>query len=91
VARFSRLVTEAFDGAAPVILIDDLDRCSPDGAVALLDGIRLLVTGGPELRCNFVVALDRGVIAARSVAKFQGISGYDGNRYLEKIFPVSFA
>jgi DNA polymerase III delta prime subunit len=89
--RFAALVGEAWGGVAPIILVDDLDRCNPDNAVALLDGIRLLVTGGVELKCNFVVALDRGVIAGAISRKFAGIGGYDGNRYLEKIFPFGFS
>lgn len=87
---FAELVRTAWAGTAPVILVDDLDRCAPDRAVALLDGIRLLVTGGAELRCNFVIALDRGVIATAIAQKMGGIARYDGNRYLEKIFPISF-
>jgi hypothetical protein len=80
-----------------VILIDDLDRCSPSGAVALLDLIRLLVVhayrseregGARQLR--FVVALDRGVLTQAVARKYHDISRFEGNRYLEKIFPVSF-
>ncbi len=89
--QFSTLVHGAWGGRSPIVLVDDLDRCGPAVAVQLLDGIRLLVTGGAELRCNFVVALDRPVMARAIAHKMQGISGYDGNRYLEKIFPVTFA
>lgn len=89
--QFSALVSAAWGGKAPIVLVDDLDRCGPLVAVQLLDGIRLLVTGGAELHCNFVVALDRSVMARAIGHKMKGISGYDGNRYLEKIFPVAFA
>lgn len=80
----------------PVILVDDLDRCSPAGAVALLDQVRALLVlqqaaDGPVLRARFVVAMDRGVLARAVGRKFAGIGDYDGNRYLEKLFPIAFS
>ncbi len=85
-----------------VILIDDLDRCSPEATVRLLDNIRHIVarassgraTGGAETKqevpLRFVAALDRGVLADAIRHKFANLSTYDGNRYLEKIFPLVF-
>jgi len=112
----AELVRKAWPGKRPLVLVDDLDRCHPEGAVALLDGIRLLVTGAPppqssasgavdggeskggsgsgraeSVRLSFVVALDRGVVVDAITRKFHGMADYDGNRYLEKLFPVSFA
>jgi len=73
-----------------IILIDDLDRCCPAGAVNLLDSIRLILAQTDELNCRFVVALDRGVLSMAVANKFADLGHYEGNRYLEKIFPVSF-
>ncbi|MEM6454589.1 MAG: P-loop NTPase fold protein [Acidobacteriota bacterium] len=82
-----------------VVFVDDLDRCSPEGAVALLDAIRLLLVQTASdgrrsrqnaPRCTFVVALDRTVLADSIARKFANISHYEGNRYLEKIFPIAF-
>lgn len=88
---FAKLIEGAWGNAVrPVVFVDDLDRCSPAGAVGLLDSIRMLVCGADQLGCRFVVALDRGVVAQAITAKFPGIRGYDGNRYLEKIFPLEF-
>ena len=87
---FRALVLGAWGGAQPVVFIDDLDRCSPKGAVGLLDDVRMLVAGAADLHCKFVVAMDRSVLVAAIASKFTGISGYDGNRYLEKVFPVAF-
>lgn len=89
--KFAEVIHQGWDGERPLIIVDDLDRCRPDSAVALLDGIRTLVANAPELRCNFVVALDRGVLVEAISQKFTGISGYDGHRYLEKVFPLTFA
>lgn len=88
---FSRLVLEAWQGQLPpMILIDDLDRCDPAGMVAVLEHVRILVSSAPELHCRFVVAIDRSIVVQAVGRKFEGISGYDGNRYLEKVFPLSF-
>lgn len=74
----------------PIIFVDDLDRCSPLGAVALLDDLRVLVNRGQGAGCRFVVAMDRVVLAQAIAAKFTQIKDYDGNRYLEKVFPIVF-
>lgn len=75
-----------------IILIDDLDRCSPTHAISLLESIRIILTrsSSDDLRCRFVVALDREVISQAVARKFADLSRYEGNRYLEKIFPLSF-
>ena len=87
---FKKLIEEGWESKRwPIIFIDDLDRCNPENAVALLDAIRLLVADN-KLGCRFVVALDRGVITKAISNKFHGIEGYDGNRYLEKVFPLNF-
>lgn len=92
------------DATPLVVLIDDLDRCSPSGAVALLDAIRMLIVQAPRgasqaklagsderpLDLHFVVALDRTVLTQAVARKYHDISRFEGNRYLEKIFPLTF-
>lgn len=75
----------------PVVFIDDLDRCPPDRAVELLDQIRTLLAHADHFPCRFVIAMDRGILIRAISKKFEGIEGYDGNRYLEKLFPFSFS
>ncbi len=89
--QFHDMVQEAWPSRKLVILVDDLDRCSPDGAMALLDGIRMLlpVAEDARFRCQFVVALDRKILTSAVSQKYAGISGFDGNRYLEKLFPIT--
>ena len=95
--ELNTFIKEVWGEVQPVILIDDLDRCNPDSMVSLLEAIRFLVAdtlggpGNPEpLRCKFVVAIDHGIVTQAITNKFLGIEGFDGNRYLEKIFPYSF-
>jgi len=87
---FAKLVANAWPDSVPVIFIDDLDRCNPMDAVTLMDAIRALASSADRLRVRFVVAIDRSVITQAISAKFANIRGYDGNRYLEKIFPIEF-
>jgi energy-coupling factor transporter ATP-binding protein EcfA2 len=75
----------------PVIFIDDLDRCSPERAVAFIEQIRAIVAQSHALPCTFIVAVDRDVLVRAISAKFASIGAYDGNRYLEKVFPLAFS
>jgi hypothetical protein len=95
--RFASLIEVGWPGASadpakrPVIFVDDLDRCSPEKAVALIEQIRSIVALGHELPCRFIVAMDREVLVRAISAKFASIGSYDGNRYLEKVFPLAFS
>lgn len=87
---FARLVETAWPKRTPVVFIDDLDRCNPADTVTLLDAVRSFAACAARLRVRFVVALDRSVVTQAISAKFANVRGYDGNRYLEKIFPLEF-
>ncbi len=95
--RFATLLEVGWPGAKaaadkrPIIFIDDLDRCSPDRAVAFIEQIRSIVAIGHCLPCRFIVAMDREVLVRSISAKFASIGSYDGNRYLEKVFPLAFS
>lgn len=82
-----------------VIIIDDLDRCNPESAIDLLDQIRQLLntigSGGTtdnqnKRRFRFIVAMDKITLTESVAKKYEGINSYDGNRYLEKLFPFNF-
>lgn len=79
----------------PVVFIDDLDRCAPDKAIELLEQVRGLVVaqGGQSkpLPCRFILAMDRDLLVHAISHKFSSLHGYDGNRYIEKVFPLAFA
>lgn len=81
-----------------VVFIDDLDRCMPEKAIAVLEAIKLFldVEG-----CVFVLGLDQDVIARGVELKYRelGLTDegnekphflIDGARYLEKIIQLPF-
>lgn len=69
-----------------VFFIDDLDRCSPDSALALLEALRLYL----NLKgCVFVLAADR-LALHRAIAKRYGADDVQNARYLDKIVQLPF-
>lgn len=77
----------------PIVFIDDLDRCSPDGALALLDQVRAVLAAAEtdHLRVRFVMAMDRDVLLSAVASKYRNLARYDANRFLEKMFPLAFS
>lgn len=68
-----------------VLFIDDLDRCSPDKAVNLLESIKNFLTVANTV---FVIAVDSGVLASYIDEKYHGTK-MDGQAYLDKIIQLS--
>ncbi|MFN8414046.1 MAG: P-loop NTPase fold protein [Anaerolineales bacterium] len=69
-----------------VFQIDNLDRCSPENVVRLLESIKNFLYA-PQ--CTWVFAMDSGVIASYIDRKYEG-TRMDGNSYLDKIIPEQF-
>ncbi|GEM_PF-5412106 len=93
---FQHVVEHFLDGRRLVIFVDDLDRCLPDKAVGVLEGIKLFLSVPNTV---FVVGVDvqvlaRGIqvhYAQRGLAPTDGqLLGVDGLRYLEKIVQLPF-
>ena len=82
----SEINKNAKDEVRFVILIDDLDRCLPDTAIAILEGIKNHLTVD---RCIFVLGLNPQVIYQGIRMKYEGLE-IDGREYLEKILNYSF-
>ncbi|MBV8658403.1 MAG: hypothetical protein JO142_11315 [Burkholderiales bacterium] len=68
------------------VFIDELDRCRPDYAIELLEGIKHLF-GIPGL--HFVIATNVTQLA-HSVKAIYG-DGFDGERYLKRFFDMEYA
>lgn len=69
-----------------ILCIDNLDRCSPDRAVNLLESVKnfLSVPG-----CVWLFAMDSDVIASYIRHKYEG-TAVDGYSFLDKIIPEQY-
>lgn len=65
-----------------VLFIDDLDRCLPENAIKILEGIKNIFSDG---NCIFVIALDRETIARGIENRYQALTENECNDYLDKI------
>lgn len=79
-------INQGIKTAKIAFLIDNLDRCSPENTVRLLESVKnfLSVPG-----CVWVFAMDSGVVASYINRKYEGTS-MDGNSYLDKIIPEQY-
>lgn len=85
-AEFAELVAQTENLSKVVVLIDDLDRCSPDSVVAILEAVKVFLSV-PKLA--FVVAAEETLIrfAIERSANAGARSTYS-DRYLEKIVQI---
>ena len=70
-----------------VFCIDNLDRCSPDNVVKLLESVKVFFNDSPKCIWMFVMASD--VVASYINRKYEGTE-IDGYSYLDKIIPEQF-
>lgn len=68
-----------------LIFVDELDRCRPDYAIELLEGIKHLF-GVPGV--TFVIATNIAQLS-ESIKAVYG-SGFDGQRYLQRFFDLQY-
>ncbi|HVF05832.1 MAG TPA: P-loop NTPase fold protein [Frankiaceae bacterium] len=79
-----RAISEALGDRRVVVLIDDLDRCSPANVVAVLEAINLVMDVPGFV---FVLALDYEVLVQAVTAKYPHASGHV---FIEKMVQVPF-
>ncbi|MFC0531372.1 KAP family P-loop NTPase fold protein [Phytohabitans kaempferiae] len=84
--EFAELVQLYGEGQPLVIFIDDLDRCTPDAAVMVLDSLKLFLG---ESSCVFILAMDPKVIGEAAAARFGG-NLLRGRQYLEKLIQLPY-
>ncbi|MBX7548003.1 P-loop NTPase fold protein [Streptomyces sp. NPDC004232] len=76
-----------------VVFVDDLDRCTPESAMTVLESLKLFLA---QSQCVFVLAMDVDVLAAIATNKFgESLKGApvevaSGMAYLEKIVQLPF-
>jgi energy-coupling factor transporter ATP-binding protein EcfA2 len=71
-----------------VVFIDDLDKCLPDNALALLDCLKLFFDRGSNIVLVFTV--DRDVLSAAIQQRHQTGPHFEADLYLEKVFEFSY-
>ena len=69
-----------------VLCIDNLDRCTPDHVVSLLESIKNFFSASG---CVWLLAMDSDVIASYIDHKYED-TAMDGNSYLDKIVPEQY-
>jgi hypothetical protein len=72
------------DGRRVVVLVDDLDRCSPDRVIEVIEAIRLLMDVPGFV---FVLAIDYDVLIDAVESRYPHA---DAHRFIEKIIQVPF-
>jgi protein kinase-like protein/KAP-like P-loop domain-containing protein len=85
--QFSRIVASLPEsGSRVVIFVDDLDRCGPEQALALLDAIKIFLD---VPNCVFVLGIDRSIIQ-QALAKKYPDDIVAQQEYLSKIVQLPF-
>jgi len=99
--KMEELVKTIFDSVHPkepgasyrlVVVIDDLDRCSPENMVRLFEWLKNHLNVG---QCVFIMALDHEAAARAIVGRYKTYLGEDhdiayGYRYLEKLIDLEW-
>lgn len=73
-----------------VVFVDDLDRCFPDKAIALLESIKLVLS---HQGFAFVLGVDRQVLEGYLDHRYRveyGLADFSGSSYLDKIVQLPF-
>ena len=84
--ELAQLVSQAHQDRRLVFLVDNLDRCSPENVVRLLESVKNFLHAP---NCVWVFAMDSGVVASYIDRKYEGTQ-MDGNNYLDKIVPEQY-
>jgi hypothetical protein len=79
-----RRLPETLSGRRVAVLVDDLDRCSPEKVVSLLEAINLVMDIEGFI---FVLALDYDVLVRAVAARYPHVSGHE---FIEKMVQLPF-
>ena len=85
-------VTAALGRRRLVLLIDDLDRCTPGNLLRVLEALNFIVSSG---KCFVVLAMSRGVVLESLASELPASGGVNpadrADRYLQKLINVEVA
>ena len=84
---FEDAINDYTNGKKLVIFIDDLDRCSPDNAITVLESLKLFIG---EANCVFLLGMDHQIIEQGIQYKYGGKINLSGREYLDKIIQAPF-
>lgn len=86
--QFEELVDEYTSGGDHklVVFVDDMDRCSPDACLEILEVIRLLIGVRHTV---FVMAVDQAALKQAVSLKYPGVGGL-ADSYLDKVIQFGF-
>jgi hypothetical protein len=77
---------EKNNGKRIVVCVDNLDRCSPDNVIKLLESVKVFFSAKDLI---WLFAIDSDVAARYINKKYEG-TGVDGYSYLDKIIPEQY-
>ncbi|WP_299621028.1 P-loop NTPase fold protein [Pelagibius sp.] len=76
------------DIARLFVFVDDLDRCTPDNCIMVLEAIKLFF----DLQeCVFILGIDREVVQRGIEQKYKDSIGIHGQDYLDKLIQLPFS
>lgn len=79
-----RRIPDALGNRRIAVLIDDLDRCSPQNVVSILEAINVVMDVPGFV---FVLALDYDVLVQAVTARYEHVSGHE---FIQKIIQLPF-
>jgi hypothetical protein len=79
-----RRIPKALDGRRIAVLIDDLDRCSPEKVISVLESINLVMDVPGII---FMLALDYDVLVSAIKTKYPHVSG---DAFIQKMVQIPF-
>jgi hypothetical protein len=88
-STFDKLVKDYVDNPDGylVIFIDDLDRCLPENAIAVMEALKLYLD---RANCVFVIGAERSIIEEGIKERYKDNPRLTGKDYLEKIIQLPF-
>lgn len=84
--EFQNMLNEISSIDNLVVIVDDLDRCSPDRIVDTLEAIKLFLS---VKKTTFIVAVDQRIIEYAVNVKYPQVNGFEvSTDYIEKIIQL---
>lgn len=84
--EFAKMLNEMENLSSLVVIIDDLDRCSPERIIDTLEAVKLFLA---VPKTTFIVAVDQRIIEYAVDVKYPKANGVEiSNDYIEKIIQL---